>query len=120
MVLSGDVHVSLVLDLHHNADEPVAAEFVTPSLTSQNLDDKMKWERGSAQSRAVADRAAELLPDWQWADLDSHGYVVVDVVPELVTVQFWHLDTVLERTPNETLASTWAVEHGSRRATRMG
>ncbi len=119
IVLSGDVHVSLVLDLHHNDTEPVAAEFVTPSLTSQNLDDKMKWDRGSAESRAVGDRADELLPDWQWADLDSHGYVVVDVVPERVTVQFWHLDTVLERTPTAEVASSWTVEHGSRHASRV-
>ena len=119
VVLSGDVHVSLVLELHHNEDEPVAPEFVTPSLTSQNLDDKMKWPRHSGDSDAIAARAEELLPDWVWADLDSHGYVVVDVVPERVTVEFWHLDTVLERTPNEELASRWTVEQGSGRATRV-
>ena len=119
VVLSGDVHVSLVIDLHHNEDDPVAAEFVTPSLTSQNLDDKMKWERGSEQSRAIAARAVELLADWQWADLDSHGYVVIDVNPQRLTAQYWHLDTVLDRTPNEELASTWVVKHGSRRATRV-
>ncbi|MEX0666470.1 MAG: alkaline phosphatase D family protein [Acidimicrobiia bacterium] len=119
VVLSGDVHVSLVLELHHNKDEPVAPEFVTPSLTSQNLDDKMKWPRHSGDSEAIAVRAQELLPDWQWADLDSHGYVVVDVVPDQIRVEFWHLDTVLERTPNEELASSWVVERGSGRAARV-
>jgi alkaline phosphatase D len=118
VVLSGDVHVSMVLELHHNNDDPVAPEFVTPSLTSQNLDDKMKWPRHSGDSDAIAARAQELLPDWQWADLDSHGYVVVDVVPERIRVEFWHLDTVLERTPNEELASSWVVERGSGRAMR--
>ena len=119
VVLSGDVHVSLVLELHHNEDEPVCPEFVTPSLTSQNLDDKMKWPRRSGDSDAIAVRAQELLPDWQWADLDSHGYVVVDVTPDQLTVEFWHLDTVLERTPNEELGSRWTVERGSGRATRV-
>jgi alkaline phosphatase D len=119
VVLSGDVHVSLVLELHHNEDEPVAPEFVTPSLTSQNLDDKMRWPRHSGDSDAIAVKAQELLPDWQWADLDSHGYVVVDIDAARVAVEFWHLDTVLERTPNEELASSWLVEQGSGRATRV-
>jgi phosphodiesterase/alkaline phosphatase D-like protein len=116
VVLSGDVHVSLVLDLHHNEDEPVCPEFVTPSLTSQNLDDKMKWPRKSPEMEAIVTHAEEFLKDWRWADLDSHGYVVIDVTPERLTAQYWHLDTVLESTPNEELACTWAVEHGSRRA----
>jgi len=119
VVLSGDVHVSLVLDLHHNEDAPVAAEFVTPSLTSQNLDDKMKWPRHSPEMEAIVTRAEEFLKDWRWADLDSHGYVVIDVTPERVTAEYWHVDEVLEPTPKEQLASTWAVEHGSRRATRV-
>ena len=120
VVLSGDVHVSLVLDLHHNGEEPVAAEFVTPSLTSQNLDDKMKWERHSAEMERIVTHAEEFLKDWRWADLDSHGYVVIDVTPERVSAEYWHLDSVLESTPKEELACTWAVEHGSRSATRVG
>lgn len=114
VVLSADVHVSLVVDLHHNEDQPVAAEFVTPSLTSQNLDDKMKWPRNSEESNRIAARCVDLIPDWHWADLDSHGYVVIDVTPERLTAQFWHVDEVLEPTPNEMLRCTWAVEHGSR------
>ncbi len=123
VVLSGDVHVSLVLQLHHTledgtTEEPVAPEFVTPSLTSQNLDDKMKWPRHSPDTRRVEDEATRVLPDWCWADLDSHGYVVIDVTPERVNAEFWHLDTVLERTPTEELAATWTVPHGSKRAER--
>jgi len=120
VVLSGDVHVSLVMDLHRDDDEePVAPEIVTPSLTSQNLDDKMRWPRRSDDARRVETEAMTWLRDWRWADLDSHGYVVVDVTPARVTAEFWHLDTVLERTPNEELAAVWTIPHGTKRAERV-
>jgi alkaline phosphatase D len=119
VVLSGDVHISLVVDLHHNDEAPVAAEFVTPSITSQNLDDKMKWPRRSAESMRIAEGAVEVIPDWRWAELDSHGYVVIDVTPERLTAEFWHLDTVLERSPKEERAAVWGVKHGARRAERV-
>jgi alkaline phosphatase D len=120
VVLSGDVHVSLVMDLHRDDNEdPVAPEFITPSLTSQNLDDKMKWPRHSDDAHRVETEALQHLRDWRWADLDSHGYVVIDVTPERVTAEYWHLDTVLERTPDEELAAVWTVDHGTKRAERV-
>jgi len=81
VVLSGDVHVSLAVELHRApfdaTDRALAVEFVTPSLTSQNLDDKMGRARHAAESLALEARAVECLPHWEWVDLDSHGYVVV-------------------------------------------
>jgi alkaline phosphatase D len=121
VVLSGDVHVSLAVELHHDpfhtTERPIAIEIVTPSLTSQNLDDKMGWARHAEESRAAERRAVEFLPHWEWVDLDSHGYVVIDVTPERLQAQFWHLDTVLERSPVQTRAAVWEVEHGSSRLT---
>ena len=76
----GDVHVSLAIELHRDPfepdDAPLAVEFVTPSITSQNLDDKMGWPRHSDQSRAAEQACLDGLPHWKWVDLDSHGYVI--------------------------------------------
>jgi alkaline phosphatase D len=123
VVLSGDVHVSLALELHRHpfdaSDRPLAVEFVTPSLTSQNLDDKMGWPRRGPNSRAVEQRLVGLLPHWRWVDLDSHGYVVVDVEPERVTAEWWHLDTVLERSPNEERGAVFSVARGTPRLERL-
>ncbi|MFA5883608.1 MAG: alkaline phosphatase D family protein [Acidimicrobiia bacterium] len=123
VVLSGDVHVSLALELHRRpfeaTDRPLAVEFVTPSLTSQNLDDKMGWPRRGPDSRAVEARAVEFLPHWEWVDLDSHGYVVVDVTAERVTAEWWHLDTVLERSPTEECGAVFSVPHGTPRLERL-
>ncbi len=122
-MLSGDVHVSLALELHRDpfdaTDQPVAAEFVTPSLTSQNLDDKMGWPRRDPRSLELEQKIIEFLPHWQWCDLDSHGYVVIDVTPERVQAQFWHLDTVLERTDGEALGATFEVPLGARTPTKV-
>jgi alkaline phosphatase D len=123
VVLSGDVHVSLALELHRNpfdsTDHTLAVEFVTPSLTSQNLDDKMGWPRRSADSQAVEQQAVEFLPHWEWVDLDSHGYVIVDITRDRVTAEWWHLDSVLERSPHEERSAVFSVAHGTERLERL-
>jgi phosphodiesterase/alkaline phosphatase D-like protein len=123
VVLSGDVHVSLALELHHDpfdpTSEPIAVEIVTPSLTSQNLDDKMGRPRRHEDSLAAERRAVELLPHWEWVDLDSHGYVIVDLTPPRLTAEYWHLDTVLERSPDEEQAAVWGVDLGTPKLQRL-
>ena len=123
VALSGDVHVSIASELHRDPlrtlDEAVAVEFVTPSLTSQNLDDKMGWPRHDERSRSAEARALEYLPHWLWTDFDSHGYVLIDVTPERVTGEWWHLETVLERSTTEERAAAFSVAHGERRLTRL-
>jgi alkaline phosphatase D len=124
VVLSGDVHVSLVVELQRDPfgrpdEPPLAVEIVTPSMTSQNLDDKMGWPRRAEQSLAAEQRALEFFPHWKWVDLDSHGYVIVDLTPDRLTAEYWHLDTVLQQSPNEERASVWRVDHGVPRAVRV-
>ncbi len=123
VVLSGDVHVSLAIELHRDpfdhTEEPIAVEFVTPSITSQNLDDKMGWKRRT-ESVPIEARVLESLPHWHWCDLDSHGYVVVDITPELLRAEWWHLDTVLARSPYQELGAAFEVVHGTPRPVRAG
>ena len=115
VVLSGDVHVGLALELSPRpfdpAGEVVAVEFVTPSLTSQNVDDKMHWEPRTNSLPIERDLLAAL-PHLRWVDLDSHGYVIVDINRERVTGDWWLVDTVRERTGGERLGTSWTVEHG--------
>ena len=99
MVVSGDVHVGLAIDLRHanNPDRVVAHEFVTSSLTSQNLDDKKRWGYRTDSVEVERD-LRNALPDIRWAELDSHGYMLIDVTAERVRVEWWLVDSVLERT----------------------
>jgi alkaline phosphatase D len=115
VVLSGDVHVALALELRRDGAEPgsapLAAEFVTASLTSQNLDDKKGW--GYRVGSLPTERALmDLLPGVRWCDLDSHGYMIVDVTPETVTAEWWFVDGVLAPTSSERLGRRALVHRG--------
>jgi len=119
VVLSGDVHVAIVIELHEDpfaGGDPVAVEFVVSSLTSMNIDDKMGWPRRDARSLAIERAAVDTLPHWRWCELDSNGYIVVDVTPDRVQAEWWFVDTVLARSTHEELGASWLVEHGSQQA----
>ena len=122
VVLSGDIHTGMAIELAENPFDQnaraVAVEFINTSLTSQNLDDKMKW--GYRTKSLEYERAiCEALPHIQWCDLDSHGYNIVDVTRERVQVEYWILDTVLQRTRNESLGAVWRVNSSEPRAIRI-
>jgi len=114
IVLSGDVHVAMALQLERESapGKSVGAEFVTASLTSQNLDDKTGW--GYRTKSLEAERELmDVLPNVRLCDMDSHGYMLIDVTPERVRVEWWFVDGVLERTPGERLAYAIEVPTGS-------
>ena len=121
VVLSGDVHVGLAIELKRDAfdqkEEPIAVEFVTGSLTSQNLDDKMGWV-ARTESIPIEQEVMKAFPHIRWCDFDSHGYNIIDVTPEQVTAQWWAVDTVLRRSDIETCMGAWAVESGKPKLTQ--
>lgn len=92
---------------------------MTASLTSQNLAEKMGWGHRTG-SLAVESMLREALPSIRWCDLDSHGYMVVGVTAERVMVEWWFVDSVLERVPGERLAARWMVRPGSARLIAAG
>ena len=104
IVLAGDLHVAMAVEHTHPDDgRPVAVEVVTPSVTSQNLDEKLgRTPHTGHGSRVAADMAAAL-PGWRWCELESHGYTVVDVDHRRAAVEWWFVDTVLERCTGERL-----------------
>jgi phosphodiesterase/alkaline phosphatase D-like protein len=113
--VSGDVHVGMANELAPEAgDDAVAVEFVNPSLTSQNLDDKMGWQPRT-QSLPLEDAVRAGLPHIRWCDFDSHGYGLVDVTPQRLRYEWWAVDTVLQRTAGESRVAAWRVVHGEPR-----
>ena len=71
----------------------------------------MKWEPRTL-SCEYEEALLKLLPSALWCDLDSHGYNIVDVNQERVQVEYWHVQTVLQRSDVEHLASSWKICHG--------
>jgi alkaline phosphatase D len=114
VVLSGDIHVSVAGEVRDESGT-VSVELTTPSLTSQNLDEKLGVEQRSAEMKAAEAAFVDAFDHVHWCELASHGYVVIDVDPDRVKADWWHLDTVLERSNGEYLAASFEVPRGEPR-----
>jgi phosphodiesterase/alkaline phosphatase D-like protein len=114
VVLSGDIHIGMALELQDDREPGkwIAPEFVTASLTSQNLDDKAGWGY-RVKSPEVERQFVAALPNVLWTDMDSHGYMVADLTPDRMRIEWWFVETVLKRTPNERLGASAEVIAGS-------
>jgi alkaline phosphatase D len=114
VIFSGDIHAAMATEVSADPQgdhRPVAVEFVTSSLTSPNLDEKMRWEPRT-KSLAIERELLALWPHVQWCDFDSHGYIVVDVDHQRVAAEWWAVDGVLARQPGERRTAGFVVEHG--------
>jgi alkaline phosphatase D len=115
VVLSGDVHVGLAMELKRHAfnrdEAPIGVEFVTTSVASFNLDDKMGWEPRT-KSKPIQAELIKAIPHIKWCDLDSHGYNIIDVTPAQVTAQWRFVDTVLQPSAQEMSGASFMVKAG--------
>ena len=112
-VLSGDIHSSWAAEL------PVGAEFVTPSVTTDSFAETVfpPVPGLSAVARRIFLSQNRHM---RFADLDHHGYVTVDVTPERLQADWWHLDTIARRPSGERWAGGWSLVHGELGLRRAG
>jgi len=101
LVLSGDLHSSWVSELRPSdgAGPPVAAEFTVPAVSAPTF------------ARVIRRANSQVA----WVDTAGHGYVLLDVTPERIESQWWHVERVGKRTDRERLAATWSVARGDPR-----
>jgi alkaline phosphatase D len=116
--LSGDVHTSWAVDLKrdpfNDKEQALAVEFVSTSITSENLDEEM----GSAPRTTSVDVERQVVddnPHVRWTELDSHGYVLVDVTPARVQADWYFVDTLRHRCTGEARGAGWLVRHDEHR-----
>ncbi len=113
--LSGDVHTAWALELKRRPadpdERPAAVELVTASITSENLDEHL-GAQPRTDSLPIEREVAKDNPHVRWVDLDSHGYVVVDVTPERLEAEWWFVETTQERTDGQHRAAVWQVKAG--------
>ncbi len=116
LVLSGDIQVGLAQELKmepaNAAQKAVAVECVNASITSPNLDDRMKWEPRT-RSLEYEQELTDCFPEIRYIDLDSHGYNVVDVTPERVLVEWWYVESILQRTDKQRRGAAFMIESGT-------
>ena len=109
VVLTGDEHQNYAGELHLDSRNPegapVAAEFVTTSISSS----------GDGQDQRADGR--RYLADNPFLKFNNaqRGYVVCDVTPEVWKTEFKVLDKVSDKMGTLTTRATFAVESGSAR-----
>ncbi len=114
VVLSADIHVSLATELA-GEDGAVAVELTAPSLTSQNLDEKLGVEPRSEAIAAVERALVDALDTIRWCELSGHGYLVCDVSRERVEAEWWLVDGVLEPLSGQRRAAGYRMRRGAPR-----
>ena len=104
-VLTGDIHSTWAADL------PVGGEFVTPSVTTESFSGTVLPPLPGL-SRLVRRMFLSQNHHIRLADLDRHGYVVVDLTSERLQADWWHVDTIGRRDRGERWAGGWYLQHG--------
>ena len=117
VVLSGDLHSSWAAEVPGGTDgagDPVAVEFGAPAVSAPTF------------ARAIAPRLPGAVaalrkvlrsqnPHVRWCDLEAHGYFTLDVTPERVQADFWHVERIGRRLTGERWAGGWQADWGDPR-----
>jgi len=105
VVLTGDYHAGMVLDVHakpfEQSSKVVATEFMSPPISSLLFPDDI-----SARTPQLREQ------------LNEHGYLTVSVTPEELTVAFRVLADVGDPKTAISTPSTWKVAKGNPVATK--
>jgi alkaline phosphatase/alkaline phosphatase D len=117
--LTGDIHTSWANELVTRATgaEPAGAEFVVPSVTSDNVNDFIGVPAGIV-GPIGAGLVRALNPHVKWAELDNHGYGVLDLTPARARMDWYHLRDRTSPTTTARFAAGWSVAPGSARLRR--
>ncbi|GLZ39416.1 alkaline phosphatase D family protein [Actinokineospora sp. NBRC 105648] len=118
--LTGDIHSSWGADIPLDRSSywwngnSVATEFVTTSVTSDNIDDLLKVD---PRTLSVAAETALYAGNWhlKYIELDSHGYSVVDVNPQRVQTDWYYVADRLSPTSGVKYAKSLATADGTQK-----
>jgi hypothetical protein len=112
VILSGDVHSNWVTTLTDESGRALAGELVVTAVSSTPMGDQLPpgWRR-------EAERVANDVPRVTWHDLEHHGYLHVDLRPEVLRGDYYAVEPSSGGAPPRRLTS-WSVERTGRPAWR--
>jgi alkaline phosphatase D len=102
--ITGDIHTSWANELttkDSGVRKPAAAEFVVPSVTSDNFNDFLHIPPGGPLSDLAVGLHRATNPHVKWAELDGHGYGVLELGTDRVRMDWYRL---VDRTKKDTTA----------------
>ena len=115
-VLTGDIHSSWAADLTPNAYNPalynkttgtgsLAVEFVGTSVSSPGVD--------SDTTGQIAGALKYYNPHFKYIQLTKRGYMLMDVNPDRIVGEWWHVGTVASPSTVQTFATAFKVLDGT-------
>ena len=118
-ILTGDIHSSWGNDITPNPFDPalydratgqgsLAVEFVTPAVTSPGIGDP-------AQAALLGGVLRQTHPHVKFVELSRRGYALLDITPERIQCEWYHVATIEARSTAETLAAALQVIDGENR-----
>ncbi|WP_019872254.1 alkaline phosphatase D family protein [Salinispora oceanensis] len=119
--LTGDIHTSWANELTTQSTgltNPAAAEFVVPSVTSDNINDFLGMREGNTLSDLASGLIRSTNPHVRWTELDGHGYGVLEVTPQQCRMDWFHLDDRTQSSTGSRFVTGWSVTAGSSRLHR--
>ncbi|MGH3433624.1 MAG: alkaline phosphatase D family protein [Thermocrispum sp.] len=121
--LTGDIHMSFAAEVPLDAgtypfSPTVATEFVVTSVTSDNLDEIAGVPPRTA-SVAVETAAKALNRHLKFAEMDSHGYAVLDVTAERAQCDWYFLADREDANSPAAHAKSFATASGTQRLTAV-
>ncbi|MGQ0743575.1 MAG: alkaline phosphatase D family protein [Acidimicrobiales bacterium] len=128
VILAGDLHSSWAGEIagrEGNGDgaagRGAAVEFVTPAVSSTPFARLMLPALPGAAGAAMAWAGARWMqaqnPHLRFCDLVERGYLVLDIRPERIQADWWHLSSVASPNGTEHWAGGWVLPAGSGRLT---
>ncbi|MGW0433641.1 alkaline phosphatase D family protein [Micromonospora sp. NPDC003197] len=114
--LTGDIHTSWANELTTRATgttNPAAAEFVVPSVTSDNINDFLGLPAGNGLSTLAASLIRTTNGHVRWTEVDGHGYGVVEVTAQHCRMDWYHLSDRTSPTSSSRWVAGWSVGAGS-------
>ncbi|MFG1916833.1 alkaline phosphatase D family protein [Micromonospora sp. NPDC048898] len=121
--LTGDIHTSWANEVTTRStgpNNPAAAEFVVPSVTSDNVNDFLGLPAGNALSALGAGLLRSTNPHVRWTELDGHGYGVLEVTRERCRMDWYHLADRTRAASTSRWVAGWSVGAGSAKLRKEG
>lgn len=102
----------------------IAVEFATPSITSANFDDRSGKMFANLFQNMINKKIPEPIgynpnPHLKYADLQQHGYFILQLSKKQAIASYYFTDQLLERSVKEHKGAVLAVQSGKSRVQRL-
>jgi alkaline phosphatase D len=120
IIVTGDIHTSWAFDLVQNPNDKncynaktgkgvIGAEFVTPSVSSANLDERVP--RGIAKFAGELIKDKSMNPHLRFNDMINHGYLLIDLNETRAKATWFYAATVKEKTQKFSSKNSWETNY---------